>query len=248
MSPLAQLDVGEVDLHGVGGAERLQDDVVVLEGLGFFFGELAGLDELVDERLIARDLHQPVAAQDVARGCRRPGRRRGVVDQRGGGRGRAHAAARAVGLGLVEDAQARGLDRAHEARARDRRGWRAARRRRQPLVDDVDGELARDLAGGGAAHAVAHAEQGAALADLLLAVGLDQAATLSGQVGDEEVVLVVLADLADVGATEDAHADLTSGLRRHDRAPLVSTSSRNRCWPMRRKSPWTSSRSPRMAR
>ena len=38
-----------------------------------------------------------------------------VVDERGGGDGRAHAAARAIELRLLEDAQARGLDGAHEA-------------------------------------------------------------------------------------------------------------------------------------
>ena len=49
-------------MHGFGGAEGLQDDVVVLEGLGFFFGELPGFNQLVDERLIAADLSEAVAA------------------------------------------------------------------------------------------------------------------------------------------------------------------------------------------
>ena len=111
----AELDVREVDLHGVGGAERLEDDVVVLEGLGLFFGELAGLDELVDERLVARDLHELLAAQDVAARVADLREEEVVVDERRGGDRRAHAAARAIELRLLEDAQARRLDGAHEA-------------------------------------------------------------------------------------------------------------------------------------
>ena len=87
----------------------------MLEGLGFFLGELAGLDELVDERLVARDLHERVAAEDVAARVADLREEEDVVDERRGGDGRAHAAARAIGLGLVEDAQARGLDGADEA-------------------------------------------------------------------------------------------------------------------------------------
>ena len=75
------------------------------------------------------------------------------------------------------------------------------------LVDDVDRELARDLAGGGAAHAVADGEDGAAFADDLVAVGLHQPRLALREVGDEEVVLVVLAHLADVGAAEEAQLD-----------------------------------------
>ena len=76
------------------------------------------------------------------------------------------------------------------------------------LVDDVDRELARDLAGGRAAHAVAHAEHARRWCPPPCARSrLEQAAGLTCEIGDEEVVLVVLADLADVGAPEQLHAD-----------------------------------------
>ncbi len=209
------MHVGEVDLHRVRRAERLEDDVVVLEGLGLLLGELAGLDELVHEGLVARDLHEAIAAQDVRAAVPDLAEEEVVVDERGDRRRRAHAAARAVELRLAEDAQARRLDRVHEARGqlvvvlgRVARG--------HALVDDVDRELARDLAGGGAAHAVADAEQGPARADDLRAVRLHQAAALLREVRDDEVVLVVLAHLADVGPPEEAHLhlDRLPGLRR----------------------------------
>ena len=57
--------------------------------------------------------------------------------------------------------------------------WSVAEAVDEPLVDDVDGELARDLARCGAAHAVADGEDGALLADDRCPVGLQQAA-LSG--------------------------------------------------------------------
>ncbi len=112
---LAQLAEGEVDLHGVGRAERLEDDVVVLERLGLFLGELAGLDELVDERLVARQLHQVALAQQVAPRVAHLGEEEVVVDQSGRGDGRPHPAARAIELRLLEDAQPGGLDGADEA-------------------------------------------------------------------------------------------------------------------------------------
>ncbi len=55
---LPQGDEGEVDLNGVCGAEGLEDDIVVFEVFGFFFGELAGFDELIDEGLVAGDLDE----------------------------------------------------------------------------------------------------------------------------------------------------------------------------------------------
>jgi hypothetical protein len=89
----------------------------VLEGLGLFLGELAGLDELVHERLIARDLHQAIAAEDVGAAVADLAEEEVIVHQRGDGRGGAHAAARAIELGLAEDAQAGGLDGAWTRRA-----------------------------------------------------------------------------------------------------------------------------------
>ncbi len=79
----------------------------------------------------------------------------------------------------------------------------------------------------------------AALADELLAVGLHQAARAAGEVGDDEVVLVVLADLADVGAPEQTNANLCAWRRTEVRHRFaLPTSSRNRCCPILRWSPW----------
>ena len=47
-------------------------------------------------------------------------------------------------------------------------------------------------------------EDGPAVTHQLLAVGLHQAAALAREVRDQKVVFVVLADLPDVGAPEDA--------------------------------------------
>ena len=44
-----QLDEGEIDGDLLGCAERLQDDVGVLEGFRFVFGELPRLDELIHQ-------------------------------------------------------------------------------------------------------------------------------------------------------------------------------------------------------
>ena len=55
-----------------------------------------------------------------------------------------------------------------------------------------------------------------ALADGVRAVGLEQAARLAREIGDEEVVLVVLAHLADVGAAEELEANLAARSRSGD--------------------------------
>jgi hypothetical protein len=79
---------------------------------------------------------------------------------------------------------------------------------------DVDGELARNLAGCRAAHAVAHREDRALIADRGGSVRLEETARAAREVGDEEVVLVVLADLSDVRACEELDAHLARRGRR----------------------------------
>ena len=115
-----------------------------------------------------------------------------------------------------------------------------------PLVEDVDRELAGDLAGRRAAHPVAHREERPVRADDAGAVGLEQPARLARQVGDEEVVLVVLADLPHVGPREELHADLAPGSGRSvlrvaagcgdavGGVGLRHVSNRKSCWPMRK--------------
>ena len=128
------------------------------------------------------------------------------VDEGGHGAGRAHAALALVVARLDEDALVGELDRApHEARegvARQRLG------RAERLVDRIDRHLRRHLARGRAAHAVAHEQEGALVAELdrerLLAVVRAHARR---DVRHEEVVLVVLADQTDVGLSEDLDVD-----------------------------------------
>jgi hypothetical protein len=61
-----------------------------------------------------------------------------------------------------------------------------------------------------------HTPKRAAAADELRPQSASMRPRVPREVGDEEVVLVVLAHLAHVGATEDAQADRTCGLRRRD--------------------------------
>ena len=76
-------------------------------------------------------------------------------------------------------------------------------------MDEIHRHLAGDLAGGGAAHAVGHHEEGAAGPDLVIAhVGLE-AGMAGAEIRDEERVLVVIARAAEVGLAEDAHAHRT---------------------------------------
>jgi hypothetical protein len=177
----------------------------VLESLGLFLGELARFDQLVDERLIARDLRQIAVSEDVGSAVADLSEKQPIVDQSGDRRRRAHATPRAIGPGFTEDAHAGVLDRAHQA---PRQIFPVARRLGlgEAIIDDVDRESARHLARSGATHAVANAEYGARLAEHVGLAGLELA-RLAGQVRDEEVVLVVLTHLPDICLAEDSHLD-----------------------------------------
>ena len=213
--PLSELGVREIDLHAVGRAERLKNDVVVLESLGLFFGELARFDKLIHERLIAGDLHEVIAAEDVA--ARIPDLRKEemIVDEGRRGDRRPHAAPGAIDLGFLEDAQTGGFDRAYQAPGEVVTVERNAGIERvdHALVDDVDRELTGDLACCSAAHAVANGEEATVGADVRGAIGFEEPARPHGEIGDEEVVFVVLADLPHVGARKQLHLD-GSGRRR----------------------------------
>ena len=166
-----------------------------------------------DQRLVARDLHQLRRRAGCSRASRRPGRRTGSRPR--GPRPSPSSPSRAAcGRPWLPGRCGGPPPR-----------WRGTRRRASssrltdvllvetldhPLVDDVDGELARDLAGGRAPHPVAHGEEVAEGADGREAVRLEQPARALGQVGHEEVVLVVLADLADVRPRKELDCDLTA--------------------------------------
>jgi hypothetical protein len=206
-----EIDVGEVDLNALRRAEGLKNDVVVLEGLGFFFRELASLDQLIYQRLVARHLNEPVSAQEVRAAVSHLPKEEPGVHECGDGRGRPHPPLGAVRLGFGEDSHARRLDRVDQARG-DVVPASGRLPREHPLVDDIDGQLARDFARGGASHPVANPEDRTPGPDLLPAITFHQSAATLGEVRHQEVVLVVLSDLAHVGASEDADLDGFPGL------------------------------------
>jgi hypothetical protein len=186
VSPPAQIDEGEVHLHGFGRSERLEDDVVVLEGIRLLLGELPRLDELVDQGLIAGDLVELALPQHVAAAVAHlRDEQPGVHQGRDGGRG-AHAAAGSVRAGFAEDAGSRVLHGGDQPTSEVVVGPRPLLGG-ESLEDDVHGQLARDLARGGAAHAVADPKQRPAGTDDLVAILLLEAAGPPGQVGHEEV-------------------------------------------------------------
>jgi hypothetical protein len=55
-SPAPEPLVGDVHPHERLGAERLEDDVPPLAALGLLGGELAVVDQLLDQRLVLREL------------------------------------------------------------------------------------------------------------------------------------------------------------------------------------------------
>jgi hypothetical protein len=182
----------------------------VLEGFGLVLGEVAGFDQLVHQRLIFGDLLELAIAQQVAPAIAHLAQEQHFVDQHGRRGGGAHAAARSFFLRRLEDPPPSLFDGLHEP-ARQRVAVLGARAPAHRLDEDIDGHLARDLAGGRAAHAVANREQHAALADLVFEALVARADLARRKVGDHEVVFVVLADLTDGGATGIAHGQLTAG-------------------------------------
>ena len=148
----------------------------MLEGLGLFLGELAGLDELVHERLIARDLHERARRA----GC---SARLSPTCARKSCSSTSAAAVSVVPMprrvrstlgASPKMRQARALDRARRAAAASAVALDAgAHAVDHALVDDVDRELARDLARRRAAHAVAHDHERALRAERVAAsIGL----------------------------------------------------------------------------
>ena len=154
----------EIDLHVRLRAERLQNDVAAVAHLGFFDRDLAGLDELLHQRLILRDLDRDAVAHQVRSTVADLSEVERVAEQPGDRRGRAHAAKLGVIARVMVDRRVRDFSRRLE-RADERDGLR--RRPVAPstahlLEHDFDRHLAGDLAGGRPAHAVGDHEQRAA--------------------------------------------------------------------------------------
>ena len=154
---LAQGDLRHHHLDPFLHAQRLQDDVGVLEALGFFGGHRARFHQLPGQRLVLRDLGQAAVTFDVAARIADLPDHQGAVDHRGGGAGGAHAAFVLVVARLREDAIVGVFDRAAQA-ARESVAFQRLGGL-QGGDDGVDRHLRGHLAGGSAAHAVADQEQ-----------------------------------------------------------------------------------------
>jgi hypothetical protein len=106
----SKLDEGQIDRNLLGGAQRLQDDIGVLEGVGLVFGELPGFDQLIDERLVFGDQVQSTVSQDVATAVTDLPREEHLVDEACHRCGGSHPAARSVFLGREVNTRARFFD------------------------------------------------------------------------------------------------------------------------------------------
>src|SRR5205823_2431801 len=94
------------------------------------------------------------------------------------------------------------------------------------LVDRRGGHLAGELTRGGAAHPVGDDEQRPALSHVVLAYGGQQGRFAVRQIRHQEVVLVVVPHLAEIGLGEDLDADGLGGASEHGQPwhPVTKTS------------------------
>ena len=150
--PLLGLDREAVGVDIGVGAHRPRDHAPLRMDLRLLLGELAGLQQLVDERVILRQLLHLLAAHEVgARVADVPDRDGHPLDERDRHR-RSHARGGGVGRGAVVDEAVRLLDeRVDPLRPLEPVGVAGFERR--------GGELRRDLAGLRAAHPVGDGEE-----------------------------------------------------------------------------------------
>ena len=92
----AELDRREVQAYILTRPKRIQDDVLVLEGFDLVCRELARLEQLVDERMIARDLYELSTPENVGSGVADMRHEQRSSHDRRDGRGRAAAALASV--------------------------------------------------------------------------------------------------------------------------------------------------------
>ena len=202
----AEIYISQIDRHVFSGAEGLQDDIRMFEQLGLFGLELAGFDELVDQRLVARDLGQRSLSDDVRPAIAHLAEDHAVRNERAYRGGRSHTAAGTIRLGRLEDPLSSIEDGRLESQG-ERLDVFGRLVRVHELVDGVYGDLTRDFSSRGSSHAVAHGNQGTSGGDDVVAHLRKEASVTSIDIRNEEVILVVLSNKADIGATENTNFD-----------------------------------------
>ena len=201
-----ELDRVLVDLDLGVDAERTRDDRTSGVHLGLLACELAVADHLLDQAVIVGDLRELTVADEV---CPRiadvPDDQVPVAPEHARGERGAHAGELLVGHGLLEDGVVGALDRVAQGLTRRDGGSQRFERRG-----------ARDLAGAVTAHAVGDGDQAEA-------VGLV-----------EEVVLVAVANPADVG---DTGGDELEGSPAAPPCPFAALVTSATVWPNCTRSP-----------
>ena len=201
-----ELDDQRVDLDPLVDADGARDGVLLLDLLDLLARQLPALDELVVDGVVLGDLLHLAAARQVDAAVAHVRDEALVAHDEERAQRRPHAALGGVDARLLVDLRAgalhRVLEQGDDVLRRDlaRAGGAGGVVVEQLLlaldllVHRADGDGARDLARGVAAHAVGDDEE----RELLV---------------DEEVVLVVVADLADIGGGVEADGRRSAACR-----------------------------------
>ena len=206
----------EVGTDRAVGTERLQDDVAAFTHFGLIGGHLAGLDQLLHQRLILRDLLRRAIAHDVRATVADLRQIERVAEQSGDRSGRAHARMLRVRAGVSEDAVIRGVGRIAN-RFHERVGVASHvvhPLRAERIEHRFDRHRARDFAGCGAAHAVRHHQHHSTHPDIDHAILHVLMSLPCCEVEVGERVLVVVARDADISPTGEPQSHAGAWHRR----------------------------------
>jgi hypothetical protein len=214
--PVAAPKLHECQINGnlLSGAQRLQDDVGVLEGIGLGFGELPRFDQLIHERLIFRDQAQSTVPHDVATAIADLAHEEHLIHDARDCCGRSHPATGSILLGGQENPCAGFFDGVDETPS-ETVAVLGRVVTAQHLEQGVNCHMASHFPGGGTAHAITDRQAEAAVRDRARNHLLPGKRTRSrAQVGDHEVVFVVLTDEPNVGLPVDGEVEALRGRRR----------------------------------
>ncbi len=173
-------------------------------------GELALLHHQLGERLVARDLREATAAEQVGAAVADLGHEERVARERAHRRRRPHALEIAAAERGRVDAAPGLLHAGDEARPELARAREQAAGR-EDLADGLGGGAAGDLARGGVAHPVADAERHPLGRGDGEGRGAGAHAPAIAGARDEEAVLVVVAFAPDIGARGDVEVEVSRG-------------------------------------